>query len=155
MVVCGLSGLPWVGGSGGLLLEVNVEPGARPRWMVLPHAHGPNVNVKVRPQPQRQDTLTPTASRYVHTHSVKVRPQLQRQGTSTPKVSRYVHSIKVHPHPQRQDTPTTTTLTQRQVDVWTVLVCPANYPGIFSRGNRVSVKLQLCLWFFCGKKKDS
>lgn len=47
MLVCGLSGLPWVGGSGGLMLEVNIEPGGRPRWLVLPHAHGPNVNVKV------------------------------------------------------------------------------------------------------------
>lgn len=47
VLVCGLSGLPWVGGSGGLMLEVNIEPGGRPRWLVLPHAHGPNVNVKV------------------------------------------------------------------------------------------------------------
>ncbi|KAG7166546.1 hypothetical protein Hamer_G005669 [Homarus americanus] len=45
--VCGLAGLPWVGGSGGLMLEVSVEPGGRSRWMVLPHAHGPNVNVKL------------------------------------------------------------------------------------------------------------
>ncbi|XP_027238403.1 uncharacterized protein [Penaeus vannamei] len=47
VLVCGLSGLPWVGGSGGLMLEVNIEPGGRPRWLVLPHAHGPNVNVKL------------------------------------------------------------------------------------------------------------
>ncbi|XP_071532248.1 uncharacterized protein [Panulirus ornatus] len=46
-VVCSLSGLPWVGGSGGFMLEVSVEPGGRPRWMVLPHAHGPNVTVKL------------------------------------------------------------------------------------------------------------
>ncbi|KAK7082044.1 hypothetical protein SK128_024006, partial [Halocaridina rubra] len=46
VVICGLSGLPWVGGSGGLMLEVVIEPGGRPQCMVLPHAHGPNVNVK-------------------------------------------------------------------------------------------------------------
>lgn len=45
VAVCGLSGLPWVGGSGGLMLEVAIEPGGRPRWLVLPHAHGPNVSV--------------------------------------------------------------------------------------------------------------
>ncbi|KAK8739539.1 hypothetical protein OTU49_003387, partial [Cherax quadricarinatus] len=45
--VCGLAGLPWVGGSGGLMLEVSVEPGGRTRWLVLPHAHGPNVKVKL------------------------------------------------------------------------------------------------------------
>ena len=45
--VCGLEGLPWVGGSGGIMLEVGVDPGGRSRWLALPHAHGPNINVKV------------------------------------------------------------------------------------------------------------
>lgn len=45
--VCGLEGLPWVGGSGGIMLEVSVDPGGRSRWMALPHAHGPSINVRV------------------------------------------------------------------------------------------------------------
>ncbi|KAG0710050.1 Coiled-coil domain-containing protein 77 [Chionoecetes opilio] len=45
--LCGLEGLPWVGGSGGIMLEVGVDPGGRSRWLALPHAHGPNINVKL------------------------------------------------------------------------------------------------------------
>ncbi|XP_050737727.1 uncharacterized protein LOC127009057 isoform X2 [Eriocheir sinensis] len=45
--VNGLTGLPWVGGSGGIMLEVAVNPGGRSRWMALPHAHGPSINVKL------------------------------------------------------------------------------------------------------------
>ncbi|MPC32870.1 hypothetical protein E2C01_026203 [Portunus trituberculatus] len=45
--ICGLEGLPWVGGSGGIMLEVCVDPGGRSRWLALPHAHGPSINVKV------------------------------------------------------------------------------------------------------------
>ncbi|KAK8389585.1 hypothetical protein O3P69_008945 [Scylla paramamosain] len=45
--ICGLEGLPWVGGSGGIMLEVCVDPGGRSRWLALPHAHGPSVNVKL------------------------------------------------------------------------------------------------------------
>ncbi|KAK4306787.1 hypothetical protein Pmani_021410 [Petrolisthes manimaculis] len=46
--VLGLTGLPWVGGSGGLMVEVSLEPGGgRSRWLALPNAHGPKVNVKM------------------------------------------------------------------------------------------------------------
>ncbi|XP_068201337.1 uncharacterized protein [Palaemon carinicauda] len=45
VVILALSGLPWVGGGGGLMLEVAIEPGGRPRWLVLPHAHGPNISL--------------------------------------------------------------------------------------------------------------
>ncbi|KAK3861219.1 hypothetical protein Pcinc_032781 [Petrolisthes cinctipes] len=45
--VLGLTGLPWVGGSGGLMVEVSMEPGGRSRWLALPNAHGPKVNVKM------------------------------------------------------------------------------------------------------------
>ena len=47
MCVAGLSGLPWVGVASGLTLEVGVVPGGTPRWMVLPHAHGPNVAARL------------------------------------------------------------------------------------------------------------
>ncbi|XP_045603246.1 uncharacterized protein [Procambarus clarkii] len=65
--VCQLAGLPWVGGSGELKLEVSVEPGSRTHWLDVPHSHGPNVIIK-------QDALvkTPRESKTKKKSVVKV-----------------------------------------------------------------------------------